>query len=331
MVRVCVIVLVGLAAAAPAAASWADSMFDGFSRDFGSVPRGPTLTHRFRLVNNTTKYVRIAGIRVSCGCVTAYPLQADLAPGQATAIIANMDTRRFAGAKVVTIYVNFDRPRREEVQLWVQANSRDDVVLEPASLAFGLIKRGNSPAAATEIHFYGSGQWQVIDIKSDSNYIQPSLTQIRREPSEVVYQLTARIRADAPVGRWYSDLWLQTNHMGTPRVRVPITMEIEAPLSVSPSTVLMGQLKAGEETERRVIIRGSRPFRIVGVKGADQEISVHAGADDSRPVHVLTVRMKPHRTGDVQRTLRIQTDMKDGGEVEFHAKAQVTGDDESEP
>jgi hypothetical protein len=35
------------------ASTWADGMFeDGLTHDFGSVPRGPTLTHYFRIVNN---------------------------------------------------------------------------------------------------------------------------------------------------------------------------------------------------------------------------------------------------------------------------------------
>ena len=72
------------------AASWADSMFTELSKDFGSVPRGPTLTHPFRLVNNTGRAVRIVGVRVSCGCVSARALQQTLAPGQETAVLATM-------------------------------------------------------------------------------------------------------------------------------------------------------------------------------------------------------------------------------------------------
>src|SRR5258708_23767839 len=86
------------------AASWADGLFDGLSRDFGSVPRGPALTHPYRVANNTGGPVHIAGVRVSCGCVSASALKTDLKPGEETAIVANMDTRRFVGVKTVTIF-----------------------------------------------------------------------------------------------------------------------------------------------------------------------------------------------------------------------------------
>ena len=63
-------------AASPAfAATQADSMFDELSKDFGSVPRGPTLVHHFRLVNNTKGPVNIASVRVSCGCVNCHGIE----------------------------------------------------------------------------------------------------------------------------------------------------------------------------------------------------------------------------------------------------------------
>src|SRR5438034_6012660 len=124
------------------AASWAEGLFDDLGRDFGSVPRGPTLNHPFRLTNQTGQTVHIASVRVSCGCVSASTIKDELAPGQNTAIMANMDTLRFFGTRTVKIYVQFDRPHWEVVLLWVRANSRDDVSLTPEGLAFGQIKHG---------------------------------------------------------------------------------------------------------------------------------------------------------------------------------------------
>jgi hypothetical protein len=324
MVRYSFVVLVGLSTAGSAAAAGsADAMFDGLSRDFGSVPRGPTLVHPFRLTNRTGAMVHIAGVRVSCGCVTATPMENDLAPGQTTAVLAQMDTRRFSGAKTVTIYVQFDRPYWEEVRLWVQANSRDDLTLTPDSLAFGHIKRGSAPAHDVTITFLGYGQWQVLDVHSDSNYVRTSIREVRREMSEVGYQLTAQLRPDAPVGKWYTDVWLQTNNPTTPRVRVPLTVEIESALSISPATVVLGQVKAGTEAERKVIIRGVKPFRITAVQGTNGQLSVRPSDAESRPVHILTVSLKPTRAGELKQTLKVVTDLKEEGEIEFQARAQV--------
>ncbi|HYT91447.1 MAG TPA: DUF1573 domain-containing protein [Gemmataceae bacterium] len=323
MFRYSLVVLLGLCATGPASASWADSLFDELSRDFGSVPRGPTLTHSFRLVNKTGAHVHISNVRVSCGCTSAHALQTDLAPGQETAILVQMDTRRFQHAKNVTIFVQFDQPRFDEVRLWVQANSRDDVTVIPESVAFGRIKRGSVPANSVRISFLGSGDWQILGVKSDSNYVQSVVKELHRDGGEVSYQLTTTLRADAPAGKWYTDLWLQTNNPTTPRVRVPLTVEIEAPISVSPMTVVLGEVKAGTQAERRIIVRGAAPFRITAIKGTDAQLDVREAGAGNKAVHILTVTLRPDQAGELNRTLQILTDLRAESNIEFTAKAHV--------
>jgi hypothetical protein len=324
MLRYSLVLALGLALTGTASASnWADSMFDELSRDFGSVPRGPTLTHPFRLVNKTNATVHISSVRVSCGCTSAQAIQTTLAPGQETAILIQMDTRRFIGSKNVTIYVQFDQPKFDEVRLWVQANSRDDVSIAPEALAFGKIKRGTAATTTATVSFLGNQNWQITGITSDSNYVQTSYEQVRREGGEVAYKLIATMRADAPAGKWFTDVWLQTNNNGSPKIRVPLTVEIEAPLTVSPPTVGLGQVKAGKMAERKVIVRGVQPFRIVSVEGADKELTVQDSTNDSKTVHVLTVTLQPQTVGELLRTLRVVTDLKSDETIEFNASAQI--------
>lgn len=324
MFRYSLVVLLGLGAVGPAAAaSWADALFEELSRDFGSVPRGPTLNHPFRLTNKTDSPVHIASVRVSCGCVTATPLQNDLAPGQSTAIAIQMDTRRFSGVKSVTVYVQFDKPGWEEARLWVQANSRDDLTVQPEGLAFGLVKRGSSPTASVSVTFLGNSQWQIVEAHCDSNYIKTVIQETRRDTSEVAYQLSAQLRNDAPVGKWYTDVWLKTNSASTNKIRVPLTVEIESTLVISPTTVVLGDLKVGGEAERKVIVRGIKPFKITSIQGIDGQLTVRESNADSKPVHILTVTLKAASAGELNRTLRVITDLKDEGEIEFQAKAQI--------
>ncbi len=324
MVRYSLVCLMGLwTAGMSPAASWADSLFDELSRDFGPVPRGTIQTHAFHLTNRTGSPLHIASVRVSCGCTTASALQTDVEPGKSTAILAQMDTHRFSGPKTVTIFVQFDRPQWEEVRLWVQANSREDVSMVPESLAFGRVPRGSAPTAGLDVTLMGDGNWQVTDVRADSNYIQPRVTEVKRDAAEAVYHVAARIRPDAPVGKWYTDLWLETNNPNTPRVRIPLTVEIRSALSVSPAVAVLGQVKAGTEVERKVIVRGVQPFRITGVAGTDGQMSVRDSSKDRKPVHVLTVKFKAAKPGEVTRTLRVRTDLKEDSEIDFQAMAQV--------
>jgi len=324
MLRYSLVLLVGFWAAGSApAASWADALFEELSKDFGSVPRGPTLTHPFRVVNNTGAPLSIAGVRVSCGCTSATVAKTYLNPGEETAVVARMDTTRFTGVRSVTIYVQFDRPAFEEVRLWIQANARDDFNVTPETLALGQVKRGGTVTSSVAITFYGVPDARIVEVKSESNYIQTRVEEVRRQETEVVYRLTGKLRSDAPVGRWYTDVWLQTNNPAMPQVRVPLTVEVESALTVSPEAVALGQVKAKGESERRVVVRGVKPFKITKVQGTDEQVVVRDSTAESKAVHVLTVKLKADRPGKVARTLRVLTDLPEDNKIDFQVNAQV--------
>ncbi len=325
MYRYSLLLFVLLGAASQAhAQTKADALFDELSHDFGSVPRGHSLTHYFRVVNNTKEPVRIANVRVSCGqCSHARALQMNLQPGQETAILAEMFTNRFIGVKTITIFVQFDRPRFEEVRLLILANSRDDVTFTPDTIAFGHVKRGTTAEGKMTLSFLGGGAIEITELKSESNYVQPTVTKIPRSSGETVFEISAKLRDDTPAGKWYTDLWLKTNHPAMPKLRVPVTVEVEAALSVSPSTISLGQVKAGVESDHHVMIRGVRPFRIVGIEGADNQLRVRPTNNESKLAHVLTVTLNPRDLGELTRKIRVQTDLKTNGDIEFNAHAKV--------
>ena len=324
MLRYGLVVVASLWAAGPAlSATWADALFEEFSKDFGSVPRGPTLSHPFRVVNNTRGPVNISSVRVSCGCVSAVALKGHLEAGEATHIVARMDTTRFTGLKSVTIYVQFNQPAFEEVRLSVQANGRNDFSVTPDTLAFGQLKRGGTPSVSVLLSFFGVSDTQISEVKCESNYIQARVQVVRRQDSEVTYQVTARLRADAPVGKWYTDVWLKTNDPAMPPIRVPLTVEIQSALSINPETVTLGTVKTRTESERRVIVRGVKPFKIAQVLGTNDHLLVRVDSPQAKPVHVLTIKLKAGDPGDVNQTLRLVTDLADDNKIDFHVNAQI--------
>lgn len=316
--------LLGVASQAHAQ-SWADGMFDELTRDFGSVPHGQVVSHPFRLVNNTKQPVRITNVSVSCNrCSSARALKTYLQPGEETAIIATMDTNQFTNTKSIEVFVFFDQPSRERVRLWVQANSRPDVTFSPDNIAFGRVKRGAEPVSKITIAFLGGVQTQILEVTSESNYVTPTMKPVQRSGGETAYEISAKLRMDTPAGKWYTDIWLKTNNASMPKLRVPVTVEVESALSVNPSTVSLGQVKAGTDSDRKVIIRGVRPFRITGIFGTDKQVQVKAASDASETVHVLTVTLSPREAGkNLAQKITVQTDLQTGGRIEFYAKAEV--------
>jgi hypothetical protein len=323
MLRYSLVLLAGLAVTAPASASWAEKLFEETSKDFGPVPRGPQLVHHFRLVNNTANTVTISGIRVSCGCTSAYAITGTLQPGEATAVVATMDTNRFIGSKAVTIYVTFGQPSFDEVRLLVQAYGRSDFAVTPDTLAFGQIRRGSGQAATTTIVFYGTSEARITEIKPESSYIKPEFKEIRRQNGEVAYEVSARLRKDIPPGKWFADVWVKTNNPSLPQLRVPLTVEVEATLSAAPEAIAVGEVKAGSETEQRVILRAAAPFKITAIDGTDAQLSIKDNTTEAKATHVLTIKVRAEAAGDLARTLRIHTDLPQDGNLDLPISARI--------
>jgi Protein of unknown function (DUF1573) len=217
------------------ATSWADALFDDLTHDFGASPYGATVRRVFTIANTTGQKVRIASVRVSCGCVSAAVTRRELAPGEKASLVVSVDTRRFKGATTKSVYVRFDQPEDTEVRLSISANSRDDLALAPASLAFLLVASnstaapsGESKAAGVTVTM-GDSACNVLAATCESEYIQPSVALLSRQAAGVSYQVSAKLRATPPAGTYYSTVWLTTNSAAMPRVAVPVIVEVKAP------------------------------------------------------------------------------------------------------
>jgi Protein of unknown function (DUF1573) len=325
MLRYSFALIAGFLTAGPTlAGTWGEGLFGEFSKDFGSVPHGQILTHPFTVKNTSAQTVTISNVRVSCGlCTSAAALKGQLKPGEETSVSVRMDSGKFSGVKTVYIYVSFSEPQYDEVRLWIQANSREDINVTPESLAFGHVKHAEAATKAAAITFYGGVSAEITEVQSESNYVQAKVGAARRNGNEVTYELTAKLRLDTPVGKWYTDVWVKTNNPSIPRIRVPLTVEIEPTLTLNTTTVALGEVKLGETAERKLVVRGSQPFKITAIKGANDGLEVKDNTSESREEHVLTVRLKGGKAGNVNQTIKVVTDIKDEGEVEFRAKGHV--------
>jgi hypothetical protein len=301
----------------------AAELFQDSTKDFGSVPRGTTLTHQFHLKNTRNQALHVAGLRTSCGCATAAMGRDDIAPGQSTVLSVTIDTRKYSGARVFTIHVLFDRPTLEEVRVSVSATSREDVTLTPGQLEFGRVKRGSSAKASVTILYHGVGNWQINAIENDNGYLKPELQQLSTGPGQAAYQLTVTLRPDIPAGAWHSDLWLKTTDVVTPRIRVPMVVEVESPLSATPGDVQLGAVKPGGQAERKVVIRGTTPFKITKIEGEDGLFQIGGRTEEAKAVHVLKVSLHAGAAGELARTFRLHTNLGDGETLQFSAHAVV--------
>jgi hypothetical protein len=233
-----------------------------------------------------------------------------LAPHESTVIHVSMDARRFYGKKTQSFWVQFGPKYIATVVLSVSANARPDIVCNPGLALFQSVPCGETPSQTVDIDYAGQLDWQVTKVTTPEGApFAATVKETCRRPGEVGYQVTVTLKSDAPVGTQRWELLLQTNDPSSPSLPVLVEATIQAPLSVVPNPVALGTLKAGEEVSRRVLVRGSKAFRIVSVEMEDSDVTVDFPGTPAL-VQVVTVKWKPVAAGDLKREIKIKTDLQ---------------------
>jgi hypothetical protein len=315
-------------AATAEAAEWADALFAESSHNFGSVPRGSKVKHDFVLTNRLAEPITILNLRASCGCTSGKTAASIVQPGKTAVVEAHMDTRNFVGQKSTVLFVNLITAsgHEAEVRLGVTSNILSDVVLNPGSIDFGSVTRGQTPSQTLTIDRIEAPNWRFERMISTSRVIDAQLVETGRQGGSVSYLLTVSLKPDAPAGLVRDEIRLIGNDPQMPNVPVAVTAMIRGELTASPSVLSMGEVASAAGAQGRFIVRASKPFTIKNVEGTGEGFSISPADETAKPMHILTVSFKPEEStarGTLQRTFRVHTDLPGEAPIEVKATLHV--------
>jgi hypothetical protein len=239
-----------------------------------------------------------------------------------------MDTRRipYSGVtKSVIVYVPFQGPVFEEVALKVTTVTRDDLLMSPDTLAFGTLVKGKGGKASTQVTFTSDANWEIKKATSTGAFVKPEFKLASRSGTTVTYDVSATVEKDCPAGNWISDVYLETSNSAVAKLRIPVTVTVTAQVAATPEAVKFGDVAMGSATEQKVTIQAVKPFKILGVKGADDQLSVSVDQDAAQAVHTLTIAATPKVAGGFTRKVEILTDNKEQPTLIVQVTAKVVG------
>jgi RNA polymerase sigma factor (sigma-70 family) len=291
--------------------------------DFGTVPRGTRLSHRFTLKNAGKVPVKIDAVRTSCGCVTAVVGAAFLGPGQTGFLDVTVDARRFVGRKTVTVHVQMGG---DALLLRVSAESRADLVLDPGQLDFGIIPQGQGPTKTLTVDYAGHLDWRVRPVARDGSPLEVKVEESYRGPGQVGYRVSVTLRTDTPPGPLPQEVRLKTNDPVTPLISIPVVGTVQPPLTAAPADLHFGNLRVGDQVERKLMVRCSKPFKILAIEGLGENLRADWPAEAS-PMHIVQIRFKPTRAGVEKGVLRIRTDLDTSAEISITVEATAAPED----
>jgi len=88
-------------------------------------------------------------------------------------------------------------------------------------------------------------------------------------------------------------------------------VNIVAHVAAKPEIVSFGDVRMGSSREQHVMIQSNSPFKILEVKGGDDQVAVKIDKDAAQASHTVTITMNPKAKGGVSRMVEIVTDNKE--------------------
>jgi hypothetical protein len=301
-----------VAATASRAEAWAEKMFkDGAAHNFGTVPLGAQLYHRLTVTNIYAVPLKITNVRSGCPCGSVTASTEAIAPNKTGWVDITMDASKFKGAKAIIIYVTIgDDDHSSTAEVKVSATSRGDIVFNPGAINFGNVPAGETPKKTIDVEYAGDLEWKVTDVVTNDAPVEATFKELYRKPRLVGYQITVKLKSDAPAGALKQEIFLKTNDPASPLVSLVVDANLQASLTVTPDKVSLSNVQVNEENLRRVVVRGSKPFKIKDVEGLGDGIELEkplSTEPDAR--HTLTFKCKFDKEGDIKRKLSIKTDL----------------------
>jgi hypothetical protein len=295
------------------AQGWAEKMLkEGVTHDFGTIPRGAQLLHRFPITNIYAVRMEITAVQSGCGCVTASAAKRVLEPKESTTIDVHMDASRFQGPKSVGVRVSVGPEFVSSAELRVSAQSRADLVFNPGQIQFGVVNAGSGATQTVDVEYAGAQELTISEVLVNNLPIEAKLSELYRKPGRIGYQVKATLKSSAPAGLIKDLIYLKTSDPGMPMVGLLVEGTVQSSMSISPSSLSLGQVQAGDALTRRVVVRGQQPFTIQTVEGIGNgiELATPLGTAEAL-VHTLSFKIQIPESGAFKRELRVKTSAQD--------------------
>src|SRR6476659_4234956 len=311
------------------AEAWATKLFSETKHDFGTVARGSDTSFKFAAKNIYKQDIELLSVRSSCGCTTPTVEKKVLKTGEVGYVTATFNTRTFTGihGATLTVAVRWNDNGHwltGEAQLRADGNMRSDIVFTPGAVKFDSVDQGAKAEQKVEVTYAGRSNWKIIDVRGASDGIEVELNQTQRYSGRVAYDVLVRLKATAAAGYFNDQLVLVTNDEDNPRIPIYVGGRIVPQISVSPESLLMGDVTQGQQISKKIIVRGKKPFKIVAFQCADEDSFQFKTDNESKDRHIVDITFNAKKNaGNVKETIHTATDLGDKLQANLTAFATI--------
>jgi len=304
--------LVLVAATAAAEESRPRIVLDEPVFDFGTVDRGARVDHTFGVPNRGGATLRIDHVKSSCGCTVVVLSEREIPPGGEARVAVSLDTARLGGRTTKTINLYTNDPDAPVVGLSLAGQVVADLVLAPAAIYLGHVRRGGTARGEVAITSGRPGvSYAAERVEPTGPHVRARLESRADGPGQ---RLVVELDGDMPLGRFDEQVRLRTTSPREPLLTLPVFGSVEGDVLVLPPQVTFGVTRGGATPERDLFIRnrGARPVTVTGVTVPDAVVTYTLAAVQEGQEYRLTLRLRDGlKPGKVESRVEIFTDHPD--------------------
>src|SRR5436190_1909595 len=286
------------------AEAWATKLFSETKHDFGTVARGSDTSFKFAAKNIYKQDIELLSVRSSCGCTSPTVEKKVLKTGEIGYVTATFNTRTFTGVHGATLTVEVrwnDNGHwlNGEAQLRVDGNIRGDIVFTPGAVKFDSVDQGSKAEQKVEVKYAGRSNWKIVDVRGAGDAIEVELNPTQRYSGRVAYDVLVRLKDTATPGYFNDQLVLVTNDEDNPRIPIYVGGRIVPQISVSPESLLLGEVNQGQQLSKKIIVTGKKPFKIVSFQCNDEDSFQFKTDNQSKQRHIVDITFNPKKNAGV--------------------------------
>jgi hypothetical protein len=279
---------------------------DQRSVDFGRIPQHTRVTHTFTISNDGTELLRLIKVKPDCGCTLAEPADTLLAPGTSTTLRVVFNSGNYEGEQRKVVVMETNDPAEPRLDLLLLSYVTQDVEISDRILAFGPVRRGQTPVLATTLTAEPGVPFTVRSPLDARELVEWSVARDPQTGPEA-WKLEARIRPDAPLGRFDVKVEIPLDHPKKKAGHISVRGLIHSYFSPADLGINFSSLTAGRTLTRTLRLNADGPgdYRITAARVSVPWLTTSLQRDGND--YVLSVTLDAKEPRRVKETVVLET------------------------
>lgn len=232
------------------------------------------------LRNTGSSRLTIKRVHAGCGCIKASLLDGPIVDaGNAAKVELVLDANKAArGPHTYDVQIISDDPDTPIAKIEIGYTYSPDFELSSSQF---LIYPDAGKKSANTIRIVDWSQELIIRSVSSSNqFLEYAICEVNYTPTDgrkLHYMLVSAVLAPGlPIGRINEKLILETNHPEHKEIVLPVKGQVAGPVRITPSMVLLRNLRRGSEFNREVVLGCDSDILIEEIVSSSESIKVES-------------------------------------------------------